>query len=127
VNEARGLEQSCTSRCMAQVLATELAGLWRSFNKALFDPYRPERHYMRGCGPGWHAKHGQPACRLRFRGTAPTEIERSSCRCRAAPKSDDASDTSDTKATADNIVAKPRGMYFSDATPRSDFDTRRPP
>jgi hypothetical protein len=22
--------------------------------------YRPERHYMRGPGPAWHAKHGQP-------------------------------------------------------------------
>lgn len=22
------------------------------------DPYRPERHYMRGPGPKWHAKHG---------------------------------------------------------------------
>jgi hypothetical protein len=26
--------------------------------KTLFDPYRPERHYMRGPGPKWHAKHG---------------------------------------------------------------------
>ena len=25
------------------------------------DPYRPERHYMRGPGPKWHAKHAQPA------------------------------------------------------------------
>ena len=23
----------------------------------IFDPYRPERHYMRGPGPKWHAKH----------------------------------------------------------------------
>ena len=23
----------------------------------LFDEYRPERHYMRGPGPKWHAKH----------------------------------------------------------------------
>ena len=23
----------------------------------LFRPYRPERHYMRGPGPKWHAKH----------------------------------------------------------------------
>lgn len=22
-----------------------------------FDPYRPERHYMRGPGPKWHARH----------------------------------------------------------------------
>jgi hypothetical protein len=25
--------------------------------KTLFDPYRPELHYMRGPGPKWHAKH----------------------------------------------------------------------
>jgi hypothetical protein len=23
------------------------------------DTYRPERHYMRGPGPKWRAKHGQ--------------------------------------------------------------------
>ena len=22
-----------------------------------FDPYHPERHYMRGPGPKWHARH----------------------------------------------------------------------
>ena len=26
--------------------------------KGLFDPYRPELHYMRGPGPKWHEKHG---------------------------------------------------------------------
>jgi hypothetical protein len=25
----------------------------------LTDPYRPERHYMRGPGPKWRAKHAQ--------------------------------------------------------------------
>jgi hypothetical protein len=25
--------------------------------RELFDPYRPELHYMRGPGPKWHAKH----------------------------------------------------------------------
>jgi len=29
--------------------------------KSLFDPYRPELHYMRGPGPKWHAKHAKPA------------------------------------------------------------------
>ena len=28
--------------------------------QALTDPYRPELHYMRGPGPKWRAKHGQP-------------------------------------------------------------------
>jgi hypothetical protein len=31
--------------------------LWRSLRRDLFDTYRPERHYMRGPGPRWHAKH----------------------------------------------------------------------
>jgi|SRR5215470_5144257 len=38
----------------------ELADLARDLVKALFDPYRPELHYMRGPGPKWHAKHAQP-------------------------------------------------------------------
>jgi hypothetical protein len=35
-----------------------LASLWRDFVKELFDPYRPERYYMRGPGPKWREKHG---------------------------------------------------------------------
>jgi hypothetical protein len=26
---------------------------------SLFDPYRPELHYMRGPGPKWREKHAQ--------------------------------------------------------------------
>jgi len=29
-----------------------------SLLRDLFDPYRPELHYMRGPGPKWRAKHG---------------------------------------------------------------------
>ena len=29
--------------------------IWRTFGDA-FDPYRPDRHYMRGPGPKCHAK-----------------------------------------------------------------------
>ena len=35
-----------------------LAALWRKLVEELFDPYRPERHYMRGPGPKWREKHG---------------------------------------------------------------------
>ena len=35
-----------------------LAALWRRLMKELFDPYRPERHYMRGPGPKWREKNG---------------------------------------------------------------------
>ena len=37
-------------------LATEFADFRRSLRE-LFGPYRPERHYMRGPGPKWRAKH----------------------------------------------------------------------
>ena len=31
---------------------------WHRQMARLFDPYRPERHYMRGPGPKWCEKHG---------------------------------------------------------------------
>jgi hypothetical protein len=31
---------------------------WRRVMKGIFDPYRPELHYMRGPGPKWRAAHG---------------------------------------------------------------------
>jgi hypothetical protein len=40
-------------------LAADLADLVRNLARSLFDPYRPELHYMRGPGPKWHAKHDQ--------------------------------------------------------------------
>jgi hypothetical protein len=36
---------------------------WRWLATSLFDPYRPERHYMRGPGPKWRAKHARGAGR----------------------------------------------------------------
>lgn len=35
-----------------------VAHIWRSVRDHLFDPYRPELHYMRGPGPKWREKHG---------------------------------------------------------------------
>jgi hypothetical protein len=34
---------------------------WRWLTASLFDPYRPERHYMRGPGPKWREKHARDA------------------------------------------------------------------
>ena len=31
---------------------------WRRRAHNILNPYRPERHYMRGPGPKWHARHG---------------------------------------------------------------------
>ena len=43
-------------------LRASLARTWRTLTHDLFDAYRPERHYMRGPGPKWRAKHaGLPA------------------------------------------------------------------
>lgn len=35
-----------------------IAGFWREFLRAAFNPYHPEQHYMRGPGPAWREKHG---------------------------------------------------------------------
>ncbi len=38
-----------------------LTGCWRDLSRHLFNNnYRPELHYMRGPGPAWRARHGQP-------------------------------------------------------------------
>jgi hypothetical protein len=39
------------------LLARVVAKRWRSLKTNLFDPYRPELHYMRGPGPKWREKH----------------------------------------------------------------------
>ena len=39
------------------LVSVAIASLWRTLRKDLFDTYHPERHYMRGPGPKWHAKH----------------------------------------------------------------------
>jgi hypothetical protein len=49
-----------SGRREAPGLIASVADLVRTL-KALFDPYRPELHYMRGPGPKWHAKHGPAA------------------------------------------------------------------
>jgi hypothetical protein len=38
-------------------ITSDLAELVHAFGRDLFGGYRPERHYMRGPGPKWHAKH----------------------------------------------------------------------
>jgi len=40
----------------AAILASTVEN-WRGLKKGLFNPYRPELHYMRGPGPKWHETH----------------------------------------------------------------------
>jgi hypothetical protein len=56
---------SCVLRALL-ALPTLTRGLdgaarrWRWLRTSVFDPYRPERHYMRGPGPKWREKHARP-------------------------------------------------------------------
>ena len=40
-----------------------LSGRWRRLTSSLFDPYRPELHYMRGPGPKWRERQVREALR----------------------------------------------------------------
>ena len=42
------------------LLKPTLVAFWRDMTRDIACPYRPERHYMRGPGPKWRAKHGLP-------------------------------------------------------------------
>lgn len=42
-----------------------VAGGLRQITRELFDPYHPERHYMRGPGPRWHEKHAPDSIAVR--------------------------------------------------------------
>ena len=47
-----------TARVRPTVGLGRAAAELRKVLKGLFDPYRPELHYMRGPGPKWREKHG---------------------------------------------------------------------
>jgi hypothetical protein len=42
-------------------MAEALRAILRKADETIVHRYHPERHYMRGPGPRWHAKHGQAA------------------------------------------------------------------
>ena len=50
------VRRSAARRNSASLL-TDLSAVFHDLAKGLFDPYRPELHYMRGPGPKWRAKH----------------------------------------------------------------------
>jgi hypothetical protein len=54
---ARKVMRSVKTQRQAQSLAADFADFVQNLARSLFDPYRPELHYMRGPGPKWHAKH----------------------------------------------------------------------
>jgi hypothetical protein len=50
----------CPAPALGRVVSVT-ARRWRRLAAPLFDPYRPELHYMRGPGPKWREKHAQDA------------------------------------------------------------------
>jgi hypothetical protein len=42
-------------------MADAIRAVLRKADQTLVHRYHPERHYMRGPGPRWHAKNGQTA------------------------------------------------------------------
>lgn len=59
-----------TAARTAPSLAGDLADLIHTLARSLFDPYRPELHYMRGPGPKWHAKYGSLGAKANATGGA---------------------------------------------------------
>jgi hypothetical protein len=49
--------RSCVAHHIAPGMLADLSEVGQKLARSLFDPYRPELHYMRGPGPKWHAKH----------------------------------------------------------------------
>jgi len=47
------------SKSKSSSIGKAVADLWRTVTSELFTDYRPERHYMRGPGPKWRAKHAR--------------------------------------------------------------------
>jgi hypothetical protein len=57
-NASRPNSALARSRPESQLAVAALATrVWRGLKEHVFAPYRPERHYMRGPGPKWRAKH----------------------------------------------------------------------
>jgi hypothetical protein len=40
--------------------------IWRRLKREIFDPYRPERYYMRDAGPKWREKHAATSGTMRW-------------------------------------------------------------
>jgi hypothetical protein len=59
----RTLAQADLKHRSANGLWTELSVVVARLRRDLFATYHPERHYMRGPGPAWHAKHAGIASR----------------------------------------------------------------
>ena len=51
MSTARNPVRMLAARRKAPGLTADIADLFHTLAKALFDPYRPELHYMRGPGP----------------------------------------------------------------------------
>lgn len=51
--------QASNAATAFRLARTRLTDFWRTVKEDLFNPYRPELHYMRGPGPKWRQKHAR--------------------------------------------------------------------
>jgi hypothetical protein len=49
--------QSLAVTALPRLWLDKVTAGWHRLLKDAFDSYRPERHYMRGPGPRWRARH----------------------------------------------------------------------
>jgi hypothetical protein len=51
-------EKGTGGRAVVRTLLRRAAALALAWHRLIGEPYRPEKHYMRGPGPKWREKHG---------------------------------------------------------------------
>jgi hypothetical protein len=61
MGRAIAVVSASTANVVLAGLAKAMITTWLEVTGLLFDGYRPERHYMRGPGPAYRAKYGEPS------------------------------------------------------------------
>ena len=61
------------AQLVVQLLWRGAAALAQGWRRLIGEPYRPEKHYMRGPGPKWRAKSAEAEARRSTRGPQPRQ------------------------------------------------------
>jgi hypothetical protein len=72
ISTGMGLVQML-AQMLIQLLRRGTAALARSWRGLVGEPYRPEKHYMRGPGPKWRAKYAAAEVRRSARSPQPRQ------------------------------------------------------
>ena len=77
MSSALSLHPSSTTVPGTPSLREEISNIMRGLIHDFFDPYRPERHYMRGPGPKWRRKHQRTPAMQRSAGAYAASVRTS--------------------------------------------------